>query len=87
MPETPKREVRELIRRSRAAVEEAMGRMALSRAWEQLQERDSEGAPQGPLPYTEPALGELAAAHARDPEDIGVVHHLAIAHHARAWDL
>jgi hypothetical protein len=87
MPETPKREVRELIRRSRAAVEEAMGRMALSRAWEQLQERDAEGDPQGPLPYTEPALGELAVAHARDPEDIGVVHHLAIAHHARAWDL
>lgn len=87
MPETPQREVQEIIRRSRAAVEEAMGRMALSRAWEQLQERDAEGDPKGPLPYTEAALKELAAAHAHDPEDIGVVHHLAIAHHARAWDL
>jgi hypothetical protein len=39
------------------------------------------------LPYTDEALAEFEAAHAREPDDVGIVHHLAIAHHARAWDL
>lgn len=76
----------ELVRRAQLVVGEARARAKPFRAWELLQERDSEGNVQGALPYTENALAQLEAAYERDPEDIGLVHHLAIAHHARAWD-
>lgn len=79
------RDVLKLVRAARAAVAEARARAHPSRAWEALQERGDEG-PRGARPYTEEALAHLARAHAHDPEDIGVVHHLAVAHHARAWD-
>ena len=84
---TSHRTLRELVHESLMSVQEASGRMHLHHAWKLLQEHNVDGDEIGPLPYTEPALSELALAHARDPEDIGIVHHLAIAHHARAWDL
>lgn len=75
------------VREARAAVSEALARAHLARAWDLLHERDAEGNLRGIHPYTTEALAELAAAHDHDPEDVGVLHHLAIAHHARAWDL
>lgn len=83
----PQREVQELIQDARVAVHEATARSRLSKAWELLQERDANGNALWALPYTEPALAEFEAAHGREPDDVGIVHHLAIAHHARAWDL
>ncbi len=68
-------------------MQEAQNRSHLPRAWELLQERDDEGNPRGALPYTEAAIAELTLAHECDPEDSRVTHHLAIAHHARAWDM
>ena len=62
-------------------------RSRLVRAWQLLQQHDGEGNAKGALPYTEEALEEFTAAHVHDPEDLAVVHHLAIAHHARAWDM
>lgn len=81
------REIHELILEARAAVQEALASGRLASAWELLQERDAEGNAQGPRPYTEQALAEFEAAYQLDPNDVGVAHHLAIAHHARAWDL
>ena len=79
--------VAEMVKHARAAVCDALAHSHPARAWELLQERDADGNAKGPLPYTNQALDELTAAHERNPEDAGVVHHLAIAHHARAWDL
>jgi hypothetical protein len=76
-----------LARDGRAAVGDSLARVRLVRAWDLLQERDADGNALGPLPYTPAAVAELEAVHCEDPEDFGVVHHLAIAFHARAWDL
>jgi tetratricopeptide (TPR) repeat protein len=81
-----RRDARELVREARAVTREALARSHAARGWEALQERNAEGQAQGALPYTEAALAEFAAAHRRDPDDINITHHLAIAHHARAWD-
>jgi hypothetical protein len=82
-----RQQVRRLARASTAAVRDALARIRRVRIWDLLQERDADGNAKGPLPYTALAWPELQAAHAADPEDIGLVHHLAIAAHARAWDL
>ncbi|GEM_PF-1862725 len=81
-----RRDARELAREARAVVREALARSHAAKGWEALQERDADGNAQGALPYTDAALAEFAAAHKRDPDDINITHHLAIAHHARAWD-
>ncbi len=80
-------DVRELVAQARDAVRDAVARSDLARAWEALQERDADGNAKGPLPYTDEALAEFEAAHERNPDDPNIVHHLAIVHHARAWDL
>lgn len=87
MMSLPQREMQELIQDARVAVQEASARSRLSKAWNLLQERDVQGNALWALPYTDEALAEFEAAHAREPDDVGIVHHLAIAHHARAWDL
>lgn len=84
---TAPRGIAELIRESRLAVRDAVGRSCAARGWELLQERDTDGSVRGALPYTDEAFREFEAAHRHDPEDVGVIHHLAIGHHARAWDL
>ena len=81
------RHLSELVHEGLLALQDAGSRMHLHRAWKLLQDHDADGDEIGPLPYTAPALAELELARARDSEDIGIVHHLAIAHHARAWDL
>jgi len=81
------RSAKELVHRTRTALQEAIGRIHLHRAWDLLQERNEHGDPKGARPYTDQAIIEFQMAYARDPEDPGVIHHLAIAHHARAWDL
>jgi len=75
-----------LVRESLLAVRELATRSHLAKAWEMLQERDREGNPKGPLPYTDEALEEFRLAHEAYPQDLGIIHHLAIGHHARAWD-
>ncbi len=79
-------QIQKLVRDSYLAVREAIERSHLHRAWELLQEHDAEGNAKGTLPYTDEALVEFEAAYTYDPDDVGIVHHLAIAHHARAWD-
>ena len=51
-----------------------------------LLERDSDGNPVGALPYTDSAITGLENLYGSDPEDVRLLHHLAIACHSRAWD-
>jgi len=80
------RAIRNLVRDSSLALREAQERLPLVGVWDDLQERDAAGTARGPLPYTDAAIRRLTEIHNRNPDDIAVVHHLAIAHHARAWD-
>ncbi len=76
-----------LLRESRVAVAVVKKRMRLVAGWQALQERDKNGQPKGPLPYSDVAMTEFNNALAEDPENPDIIHHLAIATHARAWDL
>ena len=86
-PMTPDQALRRLVRDGRDAVREALARSLVTTAWEALQERDRDGIAKGVLPWTEEALAGFEAARQRDPGDVGLVHHLAIVHHSRAWEL
>jgi tetratricopeptide (TPR) repeat protein len=55
--------------------------------WQQLQRQDAEGLTASPRPYTPDAITTFTAALERNEDDPDLLHHLAIAHHARAWDL
>src|SRR5205085_2625590 len=79
-------ETQTLIREAQLVVREVRARSGLAQAWELLQERDADGKATGALPYTDAALAALDTAQANAPDDIGLLHHAAIAHHARAWD-
>lgn len=79
-------DVGELVARGRAIVDVAIERRDVVQGWRALQERDGFGNDRGPLPYTDEAIALFTAAYERYPEDWSLVHHLAIAHHARAWD-
>jgi hypothetical protein len=79
--------VARLLRDARAAVRDARARSRLARAWQLLHQRDADGNLANPVPWTDAALGELHAAVEHDPDDVRAMHHLAIAQHARAWDL
>jgi len=81
------KELAALTRDCLAAVREGRDRSHAWRAWESVQERDSDGNAKGPLPYTEEALAAWDRAERLHPNDPALLHHLAIAHHARAWDL
>jgi tetratricopeptide (TPR) repeat protein len=76
-----------LIGDARQAVHFAIARSHLPRAWQLLQEYDGDGNAKGAVPYTDGALAELGAAYDYDPDNVNIAHHLAIAHHARAWDM
>ena len=84
---TSSKETGHMIKESLLAVNAAIGRSHLARAWDLLQEKNKNGDPLGPLPYTDEALDEFEAARKLLPSDPGIIHHLAIAHHARAWDM
>lgn len=79
--------MRRLIQEARAALAGIRRRQPVVDAWDALQRRDANGNALGPEPYTGEAMNLLAAAYREDPDDEGILHHLAIAHHARAWDL
>jgi tetratricopeptide (TPR) repeat protein len=79
-------DVAHLLGEARAAVAEASARSHPAQAWDCLQRKDGEGTVLESLPYTDEAIAEFQQARRYNPDDIGVVHHLAIAHHARAWD-
>jgi tetratricopeptide (TPR) repeat protein len=55
-------------------------------AWRQLNTTDEHGV-NSVTPYTVEAVATLEAAYALDEGDCDVIHHLAIAYHAMAWDL
>ena len=75
------------IRESLNAVHESKYRIHHCNGWQALQERDQDGQPKGPLPYTDTAIAEFLQAYEHNPEDPQIRHHLAICFHARAWDL
>lgn len=81
-----KRELTELVQEALIIVREAIECSHPANAWKLLQEYDNDGNPLGPKPYTDEAIIEFTRAYDYYPGDSGVVHHLAIAHHARAWD-
>lgn len=76
----------EMVEEALIIVREAIEYSHPANAWKLLQEYDNDGNAQGPLPYTDEAIIEFTRAYNYYPGDSGVVHHLAIAHHARAWD-
>ncbi len=76
-----------LIRESLHAVREANDRMHRYNGWQALQERDDDGLPKGPLPYSDAAIDHFLKARDCDPDSPNVAHHLAVCLHARAWDL
>jgi tetratricopeptide (TPR) repeat protein len=84
---TPEQRTETLVRESLLAVGEIVARSHAVHGWELLQERSSEGDALGALPYTDEAIREFHAALTLFPDSPQVLHHLAIAHHARAWDL
>jgi len=55
-------------------------------AWRQLNMTDEHDV-HSVTPYTLKAVATLEAAYALDEGDCDVIHHLAIAYHAMAWDL
>lgn len=79
--------LRHLARESLLSIRELVRCSRRVRGWQLLQERDPTGKVRGCLPYTDQAIEELSAAHGVSPDDSGLIHHLAVAHHARAWDL
>lgn len=85
--ETTRKRTRNLVQQSGAAVRDALRQSSSVAGWKSLQERDADGRATGPLPYSQQALDAFDDAHRLDPDNIGIVHHLAIAHHSLAWDL
>jgi hypothetical protein len=83
----PDADLRDRLQEARGAIQEAIRASQAWRAWQLLLERGASSDALGARAYTEEALAAFTAAWQRDPTDIGVVHHLAIGHHARAWDL
>lgn len=77
---------RSLGQRGLAVIEQARRRALLAAAMRSLRERDAYGNETGTLPYTDEAIARFALLHQADPEDTRIIHHLAIAHHSRAWD-
>src|SRR5258705_13729941 len=79
----PAVDVRKLVREARAAIGDAQARSHRYRAWELLLDRE-DGRIRATSPYETAALAELHLAHEHDPGRPAILHHLAIAHHARA---
>lgn len=74
------------LKEGRVVLDEARRRAGLAAAWQALQERDAHGEALGPLPYTPEAIALFTRACEEDPDDATILHHLAIATHAWAWD-
>jgi len=68
------------------AIESAQRCSLKWQAWQQLLHIDEHGL-QHVHPYTLKAIATLEKAYALDERDGEIIHHLAIAHHALAWDL
>ncbi len=81
------RDTRQVLRESLDAVQGAAIRSLSWRGWDQLQERNAEGNVTGVRPYTQEAIDTFRTAYQSDFTNIQLVHHLAIAVHAQAWDL
>lgn len=77
---------KQLVGNAAVAVNVAQKRSFLWQEWNELQEKDADGNPRGPLPYTDEALAAFHRAECYFPDDVNICHHLAIGHHARAWD-
>lgn len=55
-------------------------------AWQQLRMTNDQGV-ESVKPYTPEVIAILEASYTLDESDCDVIHHLAIAYHAMAWDL
>ncbi len=55
-------------------------------AWEKLNIRDVHGVNRV-IPYTSEAIETLERAYVQNESDCDLIHHLAIAYHAMAWDI
>lgn len=87
MATTVTEKLSQIVREAIPVVQEMFAVARRARAWDLLQEHDADGRPLGPLPYTDDALREFTAIHREQPDDVTVIHHLAVGHHARAWDM
>jgi hypothetical protein len=85
------RSLEPLIRESSDALQSARAGFRNFHGWQSLVGQSESGgsatASTRPKPYTPEAIAAFETAYREDPENIQVVHHLAIAHHALAWDL
>lgn len=83
---TTKKRVDYVAREALHRVRGVLRRETLVDAWNLLQERDENGNARGALPWTDEAIEALEKARKSFPNDPSVMHHLAVARHARAWD-
>ncbi len=86
-----KRSLETLVRESSDAVQSARVGFKVFHGWQSLvglsvSEAGSTVVSTRPKPYTHEAIAAFESAYREDPENIQVVHHLAIAYHALAWD-
>ncbi len=86
------RDLTTLFRESSDAVQSARVGFKVFRGWQSLvgltaTEPGFTAISSRPRPYTPEAIEFFEAAYQDDPENFQVVHHLAIAYHALAWDL
>ena len=81
-----KNDINQVIKNACNAMNEIKNAQELFTIWDHLKEKDSDGNQISVLPYTEKAIQGFTKIFNSNPNDINIVHHLAIAHHARAWD-
>jgi tetratricopeptide (TPR) repeat protein len=77
-------QVRLLLQDIEEAMQSTMQRAGKWRGWQSLCQTNPYGY--DVLPYSEAALAEFEKAHTFDEQDGDILHHLAIAYHAQAWD-
>lgn len=79
-------DLQDLIASARTAVTQARELAYAPRAW-QLLNADNPSHQYQPAAWTENAIACLDEGREALPDDTALLHHAAIAHHARAWDL
>jgi len=77
-------QVRLLLQDIEEAMQSTLQRAGKWRGWQALCQTNPYGYTV--LPYSEAALAEFEKAYTFDEQDGDVLHHLAIAYHAQAWD-
>jgi tetratricopeptide (TPR) repeat protein len=78
--------LRPIIQELGTALRSAQGRSQKWRAWQMLAPMDERGI-RTLIPYTPEAIALMESAYEAGDGDCDLIHHLAIAYHAWAWDL